>query len=114
MGTRHWLKHLREAFAQMCNSMLTSQAPQAARVEHLSYEKRGVARVPQIHVGAYETQLHRSGKFSFRVWLNEQIGKMNLHLKRRQWGLKMREIELKDLQRSIDERRRYLEKSRKK
>lgn len=110
MGTKPWLRHLRETFAQMCNSMLASHAPLASRVEHLSYKRRGVVRIPKIHVGAYETQLHRSGKFSFRFWVNQQIEKMNMHLKRRQWGLKMREIELKDLQRSIDERRRYLEK----
>lgn len=110
MGTKPWLKHLRETFAAMCNSMLASHAPLASRVEHLSYKRRGVVRIPKIHVGAYETQLHRSGKFSFRFWVNQQIEKMNMHLKRRQWGLKMREIELKDMQRSIDERRRYLEK----
>ncbi|MEE0928989.1 MAG: MobA/MobL family protein, partial [Acutalibacteraceae bacterium] len=47
------------------------------RVEHESFEARGIDKIPEIHVGVSGTAIHRKGGKSNRYEKNEEIKKMN-------------------------------------
>ena len=49
-----WLMHMREYQAECINAILPEGV---ARVDHRSYEDRGIDRIPQIHLGAYAHRL---------------------------------------------------------
>ena len=70
------IKALRETFAGFMNDQAEREG-HAVKVEHLSFEERGIDREAQKHVGVHATALHRKGEHSERYQENEEIKERN-------------------------------------
>lgn len=67
---------LRPEAARLMNEQLTLMGSKK-RVEHESYAKRGIDKLPQIHVGVAGTAISERGETSYRKAMNEVIKKLN-------------------------------------
>lgn len=55
------IESLRELWAMQCNEVL-ERAGEAVRVDHRSYERQGVERVPGVHLGPHSTAVERKAE----------------------------------------------------
>ncbi|GHU80008.1 hypothetical protein FACS1894191_4180 [Clostridia bacterium] len=70
----------RAAWADMCNLFL-EQNGHAERVNHRSYERQGIDKIPTIHLGVAASQMERKGIATERGNINREIAIANSQLR---------------------------------
>ena len=83
----------RAAWAECCNARLAEHD----RIDHRSYERQGIDKIPTVHEGYVARKLVAQGQKSDRVQLNEEIRQRNTLLQRITTQLKTIGEEIKQL-----------------
>ncbi len=76
------------------------------KISHLSLEKQGIERIPQIHIGPTAAAIKKNGSCSDRATMNRAIKKENQRIEQIKLEVKECKIEANDVQKNIE----YLEK----
>ncbi|MCL2518715.1 MAG: MobA/MobL family protein, partial [Oscillospiraceae bacterium] len=66
----------REAWANICNEYLERHG-HSSRIDHRSYERQGIDKVPQIHMGAAACSMEKKGIVTEKGNINREIAKVN-------------------------------------
>ena len=77
----------RAGWAQACNEFF-KRLDVEERVDHRSYERQGVERIPTVHLGVAATQMERKGIATERGERNREIEITNRHLRQLQMRIK--------------------------
>ena len=72
------IEEWRAAWAECCNARLAEHE----RIDHRSYERQGIDKIPTVHEGYVARKLAAQGQQSERVQLNEEIRQRNTLLQR--------------------------------
>ena len=87
------IEEWRAAWAECCNARLAEHE----RIDHRSYERQGIDKIPTVHEGYVARKLAAQGQQSDRVQMNEDIRKRNTLLQRITTQLKTIGEEIKQL-----------------
>ena len=87
------IEEWRAAWAECCNARLAEHD----RIDHRSYERQGIDKIPTVHEGYVARKLVVQGQQSDRVQMNEDIRKRNTLLQRITTQLKTIGEEIKQL-----------------
>ena len=79
-GSPETLEHWREAWAAMVNAKFEEKGL-ACRIDHRSYERQGIDKIPSIHLGVAASQMERKGIATEKGNINRQIAADNKLLK---------------------------------
>jgi hypothetical protein len=102
-ATPHDIKALREQWAN-CVNRAYEQAGYNIRVDHRSFEDRGITELPTIHLGAKATGMERRGEPSERGDINRVIEFGNAELRNLEAEKQRQDAQIIDLQKVIGER----------
>jgi ATP-dependent exoDNAse (exonuclease V) alpha subunit len=69
---QHALEYSREKWSEICNQHL-ELSKKNVRIDHRTYKKQGIDKIPTIHVGAAATALERRGVETERGNMNREI-----------------------------------------
>ena len=69
----------RERWADHCNKAL-EQAQSLERVDHRSFERQGIERIPTIHEGYVARDMEQKGQTAERCEINRDINAANIQL----------------------------------
>jgi MobA/MobL family len=97
------IKFLREQWANAVNRAY-EKAGWNIRVDHRSFEDRGIKDVPTIHLGPKATAMERSGKPSDRGEINREITRHNAELRRLEAEKERQDAAIIDLAAKLAER----------
>ena len=70
----------RQGWADTVNKYLTQQG-KTERIDHRSYERQGIDKIPSIHLGVAASSMERKGKRTDRGDINRQIAVSNSQMK---------------------------------
>jgi predicted nucleic acid-binding Zn-ribbon protein len=76
----HTIIRKRAAWADVCNRAL-EQIGRPERIDHRSYSRQGVQKVPAVHMGVAATQMERRGLVTEKGTVNREITAQNRLLK---------------------------------
>jgi MobA/MobL family len=97
------IKHLREVWARDVNRAY-EKAGLDIRVDHRSFEDRGIKDVPTIHLGPTAAKMEREGKHSDRGDINRIIEFGNAELRQREAEKQRQDAQIIDLAAKLAER----------
>jgi hypothetical protein len=99
--SKEWIEQTREVWSQLANQTLEREGREE-RIDHRSYAKQGIERIPTVHEGPNVRQMHERGLPGDRIALNAEIRDTNIQLSeiRTQSDLAQRQLAI--LQKEIE------------
>jgi len=97
-GMKERVEEWRSAWADCCNARL----PEENRIDHRSYKRQGIDKIPTIHEGYAAREIVSKGRTSKRIKINNEIRESNNLLREIADEQKQIESELKELKKKLD------------
>lgn len=94
----------RAAWADVCNELL----PDDKKIDHRSYERQGIDKIPTIHEGYAAREMERRGEVSERAEYNRAVRAMNAYNEQIKAETKMYEAEINHVSQKWEEVRAAL------
>lgn len=98
------LEKWRKSWAEKTNERLLANNIQE-KISHLSLEKQGIERKPQIHIGATAAAIEKKGRVSDRAEINREIIKENHKLEQKNIEIQECKLQINEVQSMIEEER---------
>lgn len=99
------LEKWRKSWAEKTNERLLANNIQE-KISHLSLEKQGIERKPQIHIGATAAAIEKKGRVSDRAEINREIIKENHKLEQKNTEIQECKLQINEVQSMIEEERK--------